>query len=202
MSFLVLHADRHVTALADDPIVPASEVGRFRDTIALMDEAGRLHAAAVAATEAARETAYAEGHEAGRLAGRAAGEAEMTAELFRLALRDGEAQRERQASIARLAIEVVRHIAGEVGDPAMIAALAERAAATVAPDIATIVRVPPDALAETRARLGEREGLTIESDPTLSGVDCVVETPLGRTHAGLDTQIAQIERVWRDSGRG
>lgn len=199
MSFLVLHADRLATALTDDPLVSADDVGRVQDALALLAEAGRLRAGAGDAINAARENARAEGFAAGRAEGLAAAESERQAELFRIALRDGELQRERQKDIARLALEVVRRIAGELDRGAMVAGLAERAAAQLAPDSMAVVRVAPAALDAVRARLDGRAGLSVEPDPLLGEQDCVIETALGRTHAGLDTQLAQIERMWGET---
>jgi flagellar biosynthesis/type III secretory pathway protein FliH len=199
MSFLVLHADRLATALTDDPLVPADDVGRVQDALSLLAEAGRLRVGAGDAIDAARENARAEGFAAGRAEGLAAAEGERQAELFRIALRDGELQRERQKDIARLALEVVRRIAGELDHGAMVAGLAERAAAQLAPDSVAVVRVAPTALDAVRTRLDGRAGLGVEADPMLGAQDCVIETALGRTHAGLDTQLAQIARVWGEA---
>jgi flagellar biosynthesis/type III secretory pathway protein FliH len=202
MTFLVLHADRLATALADDPLVPAADVGRVQDALALLAEAGDLRRGAEATTDAAREAARAEGFAAGRAEGLAAAETERQAELFRIALRDGELQRERQKDIARLALEVVRRIAGELDKGAMVAGLAERAAAQLAPDSMAVVRVAPAAVETVRTRLDGRAGLSVEADPSLEEQDCVIETALGRTHAGLDTQLAQIERMWGEALNG
>lgn len=202
MTFLVLHADRLATALADDPLVPAADVGRVQDALALLAEAGDLRRGAEAATDAAREAARVEGFAAGRAEGLAAAEAERQAELFRIALRDSELQRERQKDIARLALEVVRRIAGELDAGTMVAGLAERAAAQLAPDSVAVVRVAPVAVEAVRTRLDGRAGLSVEADPSLEGQDCVIETALGRTHAGLDTQLAQIERMWGEALNG
>jgi type III secretion protein L len=202
MSFLVLHADRLATALVDDPLVPAADVGRVQDALALLAEAGDLRQGAEAAIDAACEAARAEGFAAGREQGLAAAETERQAELFRIALRDSELQRERQKDIARLALEVIRRIAGELDDGAMVAGLADRAAAQLAPDSAAVIRVAPAVVDTVRVRLDGRPGLTVEADPSLQGQDCVIETALGRTHAGLDTQLAQIERMWSETLNG
>jgi type III secretion protein L len=201
MSFVLLHADAVATALADDPVVPAAEVPAFRDAAALLAAAGRIRAEAEDRATEAIDAGYTKGFDKGLAEGRATGEAEYRTELFRLAIRDGEARAQRQAEIAGLALEVVRRIAGAVGDEPMVARLAERAAASLAPDTAATVRVPPAAHDETARRLEGFAHLTVEADDTLSGFDCVIDTALGRTHAGLETQLAQIERSWTEAGR-
>jgi type III secretion protein L len=97
---------------------------------------------------------------------------------------------------------VVRRIAGELDDGVMVAGLAERAAAQLAPDSMAVVRVAPAAIEVVRARLNGRVGLSVEADPLLGDQDCVIETALGRTHAGLDTQLTQIERMWGEAVHG
>lgn len=202
MTYIVLHADRLATVLTDDPVVPAAEMPRITDAVTLFAQAGRLHADARAAIDEARAAGHAEGLVVGRAEALAAGEAETRAELFRLAIRDGEERVRRQAEVAALAIEVVRRIAGEIGAPAMVAGLAERATAALAPDSVVTIRVAPDAVAAVAARLAAHPEWTVAGDATLGPVDCVVETPLGRTRAGLDTQLAQIEKAWADATHG
>jgi flagellar biosynthesis/type III secretory pathway protein FliH len=201
MTFLVLHADTMATALADDPVVPAASVPHLTDALALLNEAARMRNDTSAAIEAAIAQGHAEGLEAGRSEGRASAETEGRAELFRLAIRDGEERRARQVQLGRLALEIVRRIAGEIGSEAMIAGIAERAAAQLAPDTAAVVRVPPSAVAAVRQRLAGRASIAVEADVNLAADDCVVETAIGRTHAGLDTQLQQIERAWAEAGR-
>ena len=110
-----------------------------------------------------------------------------------------EERRRRQEEITTLALEVVRRLVGELGDERIVAGLAERAAAELAPDTVATVRVPSAHGEAVKSRLKGRAGLTVEPDPTLSGMDCVVETALGRHYAGLETQLAQIEAAWREA---
>lgn len=197
MSFVLLHADRLATTLVDDPLVAKGDVPAVHSVASLLAEAGRLHEAARADLEGERAAARQAGFEQGRRDGHAAGAAENREELLRLAAQDVEERRRRQREIAALALEVVRRIAGRLGDDAVVASLAEQAAAEIAPDTAATVRVAPAVLEATRARLADRAGLVVEPDPTLSPTDCVIETALGKTVAGLDTQLSHIEVAWR-----
>lgn len=202
MSLLVLHADRFATVVADDPVVPAAGRPALADALALFAEARTVREAAADTAEAARLAAIEEGRAEGLALGRQDAAEEHRAELFRLALRDGEERRARQAETAALALEIVRRVAGELGDGAVVAALAERAARDLSPDTVALVRVAPANLATVAARLRDRPGLGVEADDTVGPRDCVVETPLGRTHAGLETQLAQIEAVWAGRSDG
>ena len=199
MTFVVLHADRLTTALADDPIVPAADLASFSGALDLLAEATRVRADVEADAERARQAAKQEGHAIGVAEGRAAGAAEIRAELFRLAMQDREDRLKRQGEIATLALEVVRRIAGEVGDAEIVAGLAAKASAGLVPDTVVVVRVPPAAFDATLARLGERPGLAIEADADLAATDCVIETALGRTHGGLEVQLAHIAAAWTET---
>lgn len=194
MSFVLIHADREATLLRDDPIVPARELPAFTAARDLLDAVAALRDEAAGATEAAKEAARAEGYAAGHAEGLAAGAAAVREELLRLVQADAVRAQEQRGDLARLALEVVRRIAADLGAADMVAAMADRAAAGVAPDPAPTVRVHPDALAATRARLGER--VAVEADAALAPTDCVIATPLGEVHAGLETQLAALARAW------
>lgn len=195
MTYLLIHADQLATILTDDPIVPAGDLDRLRDGLDLLGKARGVHDAAVARVAAAEAGARALGHADGLAEGRAIAEGEGRERIFALAVKAAEDRRRLRADVTALAIEVVRRIAGQVGSDTMVAALADRAAAELLPDQLATIRVAPRAVAETRRRIGKRPGLQIEADDRLDANDCVVETALGRTHAGLDTQLATIARA-------
>jgi flagellar biosynthesis/type III secretory pathway protein FliH len=202
MTYIVLHADQAATALVDDPVIPSAELRALNSAIALFAEAGQLRADAERRIEQAREQARTEGHAEGLAQGLAAARDEVAAELFRLAMRDSEERRARQQEISTLALEVVRRIAGTMGEEQVLIGLAERTIAALAPNVTATVRVPPAHAKAVRARLAGRDSLSVEADPTLSGMDCVVETPLGRHYAGLERQLALIEAAWREAAHG
>lgn len=194
MTFVLIHADRQATLLRDDPIVPASQVPAFNEARDLLDAVTTLRGDAADAAARAAEAARAEGYAAGHAEGLAAGAASIRDELMRLVQADAVRVEAQRADLARLALEVVRRIAADLGAPETVAALADRAAAAVAPDPAPVVRVHPDALSATRARLDPR--IAVEADASLAPTDCVVATPLGEVRAGLETQLAALARAW------
>jgi flagellar biosynthesis/type III secretory pathway protein FliH len=196
MSFVLLHADRLRSVAASDALVRARDVDSVRDAAALLVEAGRLRDSAEQDIAAAREAAHEAGREEGRALGRAAAAEAMTEALARIEAAAAEREAKRQGDVARLALEVVRRMAGDLGDAALVAGLAERAAASVTAEAGAIVRVAPGVADAVRDRLRARAELTVEGDAALSPHDLVLETPLGRTHAGLETQLAAIERAW------
>ncbi|KQT35021.1 hypothetical protein ASG29_02495 [Sphingomonas sp. Leaf412] len=194
MSYVLIHADRQATLLRGDPVVPAADLPAFYDANALLDAASTIRDDAERGAADAIAAARAEGLAAGHAEGLAIGAAEVRDELLRLAAADAARTAAQRADLARLGLEVVRRIAAELGEPAMVAALAERAATTVAPDAHPVVRVHPDALAATRDRLAARA--VVQGDAALAPTDCVLATPLGEVHAGLDTQLAALAQAW------
>lgn len=198
MSFVLIRADAAATLMRDDPLVRAADVPVLGDVQRLLADAQSLREDARAASEKAGEAARDEGYAAGHAEGLAAGAALVREELLRLAQADAARAEAQRTDLARLGLEVVRRIAADLGPADMVAALAERAAAAIAPDSQLTVRVPPAALDATRARLGA--GVAVEPDPTLGATDCVLSTPLGEVRAGLETQLAQLARQWNVAG--
>jgi type III secretion protein L len=202
MTFTVIHSDAVATVLADDPIVSAAAVPALSEAVAMLAEARRIRDDAHGLAEAVRSAAHAEGRAAGYAEGSVAGAAEYRTKLFDLAVRDAERTRQRHQEAATLALEVVRRIAGAIGEGPTLAAIAEREVASIAPDVAATVRVSLSAYDDVKNRLAGYPAVSVEGDPDLAAMDCIVETPLGRTHAGLATQLAQIEQAWAQIDRG
>lgn len=196
MSYVILHADKLRSVASDDALVSATEVEALRDAMALLSEAGRLRDDAEQDIAAARTQARAAGEDEGRADGRALVQAATTETLAKLHDTAAAVETERRADIARLALEVVRRIAGDIGSPSVVAGLVERATLSLTSDAGAVVRVAAPCVEAVRERLAAREGVTVEADPTLDATDCVIETPLGSTHAGLETQLSALARAW------
>ncbi len=192
MAFVVLHRDARLAVLNEGGHVPAAEAGLVCEAAALLAEARAVAAAAAANAEAAAETARAEGRAEGLEQGRGEAEAELGARLFALEAKAAEARIAERERTVELALAIVARIADGLGDGPVVAALAARAAADLMPGAQAVIRVPPAALAMARARLGADARLV--GDPSLGPRDCVIDTPLGRTLAGLDVQLAAIGR--------
>lgn len=192
----LIAASRAGTLASGDPVVPAAAVAPLREAATILDAAGRLHAEVESDCAASVAAASATGFAAGHAAGLQAASAEAAKSLFDLNLRAADERRTMRAEISGLALGVVRRIAGNLGDEALVAALAERAAQDLAPDVVAAVRVAPAAVGATVERLRGYPGLTVVGDATLAATDCVIETPLGASHAGLDVQLAAVERAW------
>lgn len=192
--FVLIRADASATLLRDDPIVSASDLPLLEEAQKLLSAASVLREEARRDAEIAADAARAEGFAAGHAEGLAAGAEAVVAKLLGLAKADAARADAQRGDLARLGLEVVRRIAADLGSADMVAALAEKAASTIAPDAAVTIRVPPAAVAQVRARLGDRA--TVEPDETLAANDCVLSTSLGDVHAGLETQLTQLARQW------
>lgn len=190
MMAVVLHSDCAQTVVMGSARVPAAEVGFVRDAADLLARARAIRDANAREAAEAAAHARAQGHAAGLAEGRAQAEAELGQRLFAL---ETEAAARRLADrnrVAELAVSIVRRIAGELGDGPLIAALAAQAAAELLPGSQAVVLVPPSALSATRARIGS--ATVVRADPALGPCDCIIETPLGRTLAGLETQLEAV----------
>lgn len=196
--FILIRADAAGTLVRDDPIVRAAEVPVLADAHRLLDAVTALHHDVREVSESAADEARTRGYTAGHAEGLAAAAASVGEELIRLAQADVERSQAQRADLARLGLEVVRRIAADLGPAEMVAALADKAAAAVAPDVQLTVRVAPAALVRTRQRVGAQ--VTVEPDETLAPTDCVLSTPLGEVRAGLETQLAQLARQWGIAG--
>lgn len=199
MSYLLIHQGALATAHARGGIIPAAEVGALRSAVELLAKAERVAAWVAGDKAAAEDSGRAEGREAGLAEGRAAAAAELGAELTRLSA-EAAAERARvRADIGRLALEVVRRIAGEVGSEAVVSGLAAAALERLLPDAPVVLRVPPAAAGAVEARVSGRFAVTVIAEPGLAADECVIETAQGRVQAGLEVQLAALTRAWADA---
>jgi flagellar biosynthesis/type III secretory pathway protein FliH len=193
MRYMTIHRDPWLAALVRGAHVPAAEVPQLRTAADLLAEARRIRASAAAEVQAAAAKAADAARLEGLAAGRAEAEAEMGARLFTLEAEAADARLALREQLLELALGIVRRIAGELGDGPLVAALAARATEEMLPDAKVVVRVHPAALAATRARLPGH--VQVVGDAATAPLDCQIETPLGRTLAGLDVQLAAIART-------
>ena len=194
MTYLLLAAAPSATLLTDDPILRREDVARLR-------QAAEVVAAVDAHSRTARDTAVAEGFAQGRAEG-AARAARETAETLASVHAALQAERARlRTSTAALALDIVRRIAAGLACDEVLAALAEQAARDLLPEEPIGVRVAPQAVGAVSRRLwpiGAR--IEVHGDPDLAADDCVLDTPSGRTHAGLEVQLKALEAVFAARG--
>ncbi|TRW17373.1 hypothetical protein [Glacieibacterium frigidum] len=192
----LISANRAATLAADDAVISAAAVAPLREAASVLQTVERLRNEVAGECAAGVERATAEGYAAGEAEGRAAASASAAHSLFDLNVRAAAERQAMRADVSRLALEVVRRITSDLGDDATVAALADRAARDLAPDTVAVVRVAPGAVEATSERLRAYSGLTVVGDAARGPTDCIIETPLGASHAGLDVQLAAVERAW------
>ncbi len=178
------------------------------------EEAARIRAQArdeVAALRAsmAAERAEAErvGREQGFEAGRQEGLAQVTALLAAAQAAASAAQNAAKDAAVVLARRMAEKIVGHAVelDPATLGAMVAQAlAASRTRAGSVILRVHPDDLAAVEAqrahwlaRVGALAEVRLMADPDVGRQGCVVETPVGRLDARLQTQLDALERALR-----
>lgn len=177
-------------------------------------EAEAIRASASAEVEVARQAGRLEGHEAGRQAALA----EATA-LLAAARADAEdVRRDAARAAVPLAARMTERIVGRAvaTEPGVMADIATQALkACRAKSGPVTLRLAPDSVAALErerpalvAALGGIADLRLVADPAVGPGSCVVETPVGRLDARLETQVAALEaalaarRVTGDAPRG
>ena len=202
MTFVVIAASAAATLATDHPVIAADDVVTVGDAAAAVARAGQVLRSIDDMAAAATATARTEGHAQGYAEGLSVAAGETRAALLAQSVALNIERRRIRADVTRLALEVVRRIAGDLGEAATVAALAERATADFLPDNIAIVRVSADAVATVTDRLRDFTGLTIVGDSSVAANDCLIETALGVSHAGLEIQLAAVERAWAAAGEG
>ena len=186
--------DAVLTAVAGTRI-PRRAWADANDLSRLLAEAGSIVAAA--------ERRAAEVLEQTRLKGQAQGLDEAQALMARHLL---DAQRQArefldgsQERIVALAVAILHRIAPTLGEPQVVAALAEEALGAVQVEKYLRIRVTAPAEQATLAMLEQWqsehpqiETAQVAVDPTLAPFTCVVESELGRIEAGLSAQLDAI----------
>jgi len=197
LTLTVVSAGEGVAALTDSWRIPRDQVRQMRDGLAMLQEGDRRLAAALSEVELSRASARRAGFEQGRAEGLREASDEAAAILARLAAEAGREREILRDSIGRLALEVVRRVAGELDSNAFMPALVERAVRDVLPDQPLRVRVAPGAAPSVETRLWAiNAAIEVVPDDQLAELDCVLETASGRVQAGLEAQLVALERAF------
>lgn len=197
MTLTVIAAGEGVAALTDNWRIPRRQVQPMRDGLALLRESDRRLATALTETEASRAKARLEGFAVGRAEGARLAADEAAGALACLAAEGERELAALRADVGRLALEVVRRVAGDLDPAAFLPAMVERAVREVLPDQPLQVRIAPGATGAVETRLWAiNAAIEVVADDRLGPLDCVLETANGRVQAGLDAQLAALERAF------
>jgi len=200
MTFIALLHDPVITLATDQLVLRADEVQPVRDAVQLAERVTQHLEETEEQLNLARQRAHDEGYAAGKAAGLQAGREEIAGELTTLMAAAYQQRLALQGSVARLAIQVVRKVAGEIGATEIVAGLAQTAAGELASGTSLRLWVHPTVVESVRARLNsatEANALHVEirADETLDPFDCTLSTDCGETVAGLDDQLKRLEMV-------
>ncbi len=198
MSFLALHRS-DTTSLATSKLwLGEGEFTRAETARELLERLRQLLATRQAELDSARAQARQQGHAEGRAEALAA-VAPRLADTWDQAARSAAADLAGvRAETVALALLIVQRVAQDLAPAEVVAALAERAAQSLLPDSAAVVRVHPDVAAAVRARLAGASGvLDVRADAVLSPLDCAFDTPAGQLLAGLGEQLARLQTALR-----
>lgn len=195
MTWLVLHQSAQGTLATDRARVPAAEVAALTDAIAVLGHAQSVALATAAQARAARAGGYDDGFAQGLAAARGAADAEFARTRAAEAQAAEAAIAALRADATRLALEIVRHIAGALAPDDLLVGLARTALDRLGPGHVTL-RVAPAQAARIAHELTGRADIRVLADPTLGRLDLVLETPQGSALAGLDPQLARIAEAW------
>jgi flagellar biosynthesis/type III secretory pathway protein FliH len=207
MTFVALVRDPSVSFATDQLILRAEEVQTLASAVDIGQRLVRLLAESEQQLALARQVAVDEGHVVGKEAGLLAARDEVAARLTAMALAAHHQRLALQGSMARLAIQVVRKLAGEIGAPEMVAGLAQTAAADLLPETSLTLRVHPSVVDAVSARMGAAHAgkslhVEVRADDALDLFDCILDTAFGTTIAGLEDQLKCLETVLGGEERG
>ena len=207
MTYVALFATEDVSVSTPRRVLSPEDLQTLQEArdlvLVLQKQREEAEARQVAAIDKARREGYAAGFAAGEVASRG--------QLAQAQLHLAEAsQRERrllrqqtEATVATLALEVVRKMAGELDAADVVAALAKTAVQQLIEDEPVTLVVHPRLASRVRERCLRGHGsdgrwpvVEVQEDETLKPFDCRLVTRAGTTLAGLDAQLRRLEAVW------
>ncbi len=206
--FLLCHHDT-VTVGTDQLVFSAAQTGALQDIVAQAARIQSLHDAAEQRLGEAEQAGFDAGHARGLEAGRAEARDECLRQINEHAEQlSGERARVRESAV-RLALDIVRAIANELGSDAMLGALARSAALQLLPSESATLRLNPvdcDGVKrrlDTTAKGGMADSAIIDvvADDSLQRGACVLTTETGQVLADLETQLRIIESRVERHGR-
>lgn len=201
MTFFALIRNAHVNLATNKLVLPAEDVATFLNTIELGNELKRLVEESAESIKLQEQRGFEVGYEEGKTEGKVAAQKELAEKLMSLSRSAAYHRENLRASVVKLAIQVVRKVAGEIGAPEVVAGLADVAAKELVPDVSLCVRVHPAAVDKVSAQLeislsnnaGQPVYFDVRADESLDQFDCIIDTPFGSTIASLEDQLNRLE---------
>jgi len=206
MTFITVFRDPVVSIATDQLVLDTDEVNVVSDAMNMAANVVQQLEGTEKQLEITKQLAFNEAYEAGKAAGIEAGKHEIAIKLTELTANAHQQRLTLQGSVARLAVQVVRKIAGEIGASEMVSNLAHTAASELVPGTSLKLWVHPDVVETVSSRLnsvdsplqGKSLHIEIRTDESLDIFDCTLSTDYGHTVAGLNDQLGRLESVIKD----
>lgn len=192
--------DGKLALLKHRRVIKAAEMTALLDARAIVEDAS-LEAERI--REAAHQ-AYLEEKERGYADGLAKGTEKIAEELTELAAQGTRFVDRLEAKMPDIITDALRQILGRFDDTDLVMQTANRALQMFRKQTAVSVRVAPEHFETVRARLDElrrgNESITyidVVADQSIPADGCVVESEFGSVDAGVEAQLAVLDRAIR-----
>ena len=201
MTYLALIHDPTVCVASDKLVIPAAELASLKNAVELGENLAHLLFQEQGRIDSAERQGYEKGYKQGRAEGLQQGLEQLSDSLVELVERVDQLHSQLQVSAVKIAIQIVRKIAVEVGEQAMVVSLAETAVQELLPSGKLVVKVHPDLWETVAERLNALQKnlshphMEVRTDDTLALFDCVLDTEHGSVIAGLETQLANLGKA-------
>lgn len=199
MSLITLINHPAAVLATDQLVYDAGEIGALENVVEKVQSLNALLASTQAqiasATASAKESGYAEGLEAAESSARE----KLSSALLATQRACNEEREQLRNTGVQLALEIVRKIGLDLGEPESLSALAIHASIELAPEERATLLVSPVIVKEVRGQLERQNDSTrtnivdVVADDSVNAGDCVLKTRYGTINAGLETQLAIIE---------
>ncbi len=197
MESLLFLKNHHLGVAPTVKILRAHDVQRFSEATNLLAEARQRAAAIVTEAEAEAEIRRQRGFQEGVREGKLKVAEQMMDTLNRMAV----SLESIEEQVVHTVIRAVRKVIGDMEDRELIAEVVANLMASVRQTRAVNLRVHPDMVEHVRIRVTDllRDHPTLKyvdvvADSSLAARDCVLESEVGVIDAGVDVQLAAIER--------
>lgn len=200
-TFLMWHRSGDTRLASTRLVLRAAEVPVLQHANALRDTLEQRRDVQVQLIADAVAQARSEGHAQGLAEARAEAGERLAQTLLQLADAAAAEHARLRADTAALALQVVRKLLGSFAEDAVLAALAETAAAELLPGASLVLVVHPAQADAVRERLAQRDlpdGLRFElrADPACAAETCRLETEHGSVDVALEAQLARLAAAW------
>lgn len=197
VTYLLLHQTEVSSLYTNDGVISADSIPLLHSACDVLAAVSTLQTSLAEKCATKHAEAFAQGLAEGRAEGREHSQDELARHMAELTATLQKDRAQTAQSVAQIALEVVRQICQSLGDTATVTALAERAARALTPQAKLTVYVNSQVLPAVQARLKVVDP-SIEVLPAdhLALTGCVLESPIGRVDASLETQLQVLEAAF------